>query len=83
MTNEEKTVQNTEEDQAWADLLSSLRRQFMIGAGLTATGIYRCLYSGYLESCATTNAATATSAATETFTQTSTRVGRSTLWRPA
>ncbi len=39
MTNEEKIIKNTEEDQAWADLLSPPRRQFMIGAGLTAAGL--------------------------------------------
>jgi hypothetical protein len=39
MKNEEKIINNTEEDQAWADLLSPLRRQFMIGAGLTAAGL--------------------------------------------
>ena len=39
MSDEERTVQNTEEDQEWADLLSPLRRQFIIGAGLTAAGL--------------------------------------------
>lgn len=33
------TVQNTEEDQAWADLLSPPRRQFIVNAGLTAAGL--------------------------------------------
>ena len=39
MTNEEKYIKNTEEDQVWADLLSPPRRQFIIGAGLTAAGL--------------------------------------------
>ena len=36
MADEERIIQNTEEDQAWADLLSPMRRNFIIGAGLTA-----------------------------------------------
>ena len=39
MSDEEKIIHNTAEDQAWADLLSPLRRQFIIGAGLTAAGL--------------------------------------------
>ena len=39
MSDEEKIIHNTAEDQAWADLLSPLRRPFIIGAGLTAAGL--------------------------------------------
>src|SRR5262249_32515477 len=39
MSDEEKIIHNTEEDQEWADLLSPMRRKFIIGAGLTATGL--------------------------------------------
>jgi len=39
MADEEKIVLNTEEDQAWADLLSPLRRKFIIAAGLTTAGL--------------------------------------------
>jgi aromatic ring-cleaving dioxygenase len=39
MSDEEKVIQNTEEDQEWADLLSPMRRRIIIGAGLTAAGI--------------------------------------------
>lgn len=38
MSDEERIVHNTEEDQAWADLLSPARRK-IIGAGLTAAGL--------------------------------------------
>jgi DOPA 4,5-dioxygenase len=37
--NEEDIIRNTEEDQAWADLLSPLRRKFILSAGLTAAGL--------------------------------------------
>ncbi len=39
MSDEKRIIQNTEEDQEWADLLSPLRRNFLIGAGLTAAGL--------------------------------------------
>ena len=39
MSNEERVIQNTEEDQEWADLLSPMRRRFIVGAGLTAAGL--------------------------------------------
>jgi aromatic ring-cleaving dioxygenase len=39
MSDEEKIIHNTAEDQDWADLLSPMRRKFMIGVGLTAAGI--------------------------------------------
>ena len=39
MTNEERIIHNTEEDQQWADLLSPVRRQFLVNAGLTAAGL--------------------------------------------
>lgn len=40
MADEERIIHNTAEDQAWADLLSPPRRQFIIGAaGLTAAGL--------------------------------------------
>jgi DOPA 4,5-dioxygenase len=39
MSDEERVIQNTEEDQEWADLLSPMRRKFIIGAGLTAAGL--------------------------------------------
>ena len=39
MSDEEKIIHNTEEDQEWADLLSPTRRQFMVGAGLTAVSL--------------------------------------------
>jgi aromatic ring-cleaving dioxygenase len=35
----ERITQNTEEDQEWADLLSPARRNFIVGAGLTAAGL--------------------------------------------
>ncbi len=39
MSDEERIIQNTEEDQEWADLLSPTRRSFIVGAGLTAAGL--------------------------------------------
>jgi aromatic ring-cleaving dioxygenase len=39
MSNEERIVQNTEEDQEWADLLSPMRRKLIISAGLAAAGL--------------------------------------------
>src|SRR5436190_22034202 len=39
MSDEERIIHNTEEDQEWADLLSPTRRKLIIGAGLTAAGI--------------------------------------------
>jgi aromatic ring-cleaving dioxygenase len=39
MADEERIIQNTEEDQGWADLLSPPRRSFMISAGLTTAGL--------------------------------------------
>src|SRR5689334_4139468 len=39
MSDEERIIQNTEEDQEWADLLSPVRRNFIIGAGLTVAGL--------------------------------------------
>lgn len=39
MSNEEPLIHNTEEDQAWADWLAPTRRNFIIGAGLTAAGL--------------------------------------------
>src|SRR5437867_10610112 len=39
MSNEERIVHNTEEDQEWADLLSPSRRKIIIGAGVTAAGL--------------------------------------------
>jgi DOPA 4,5-dioxygenase len=39
MSDEERIVQNTEEDQEWADLLSPARRQLIVNAGLAAAGI--------------------------------------------
>jgi DOPA 4,5-dioxygenase len=39
MQDEERIIHNTEEDQAWADLLSPRRRQFLLSAGLTAAGL--------------------------------------------
>jgi len=39
MSDEERVVQNTEEDQEWADLLSPARRSFVLGAGLAAAGL--------------------------------------------
>jgi aromatic ring-cleaving dioxygenase len=39
MSDEERIIQNTEEDQVWADLLSPARRSFIVGAGLTAAGL--------------------------------------------
>ena len=42
MSDEERIIQNTEEDQAWADLLSPTRRNFIISAGsagVTAAGL--------------------------------------------
>ncbi len=39
ITNEERIIHNTEEDQQWADLLSPVRRQFLVSAGLTAAGL--------------------------------------------
>ena len=39
MSDEERIIHNTEEDQEWADLLSPTRRRFIVGAGLTAVGV--------------------------------------------
>ncbi|MEK7833026.1 MAG: DOPA 4,5-dioxygenase family protein, partial [Acidobacteriota bacterium] len=39
MFDEERIIHNTEEDQEWADLLSPMRRKFIVGAGLTAAGL--------------------------------------------
>jgi len=39
MSEEERIIHNTAEDQAWADLLSPTRRKIIIGAGLTAAGV--------------------------------------------
>lgn len=39
MSEQEKIIQNTDEDQAWADLLAPTRRNFLIGAGLAAAGL--------------------------------------------
>jgi len=39
MSDEERIIYNTAEDQEWADLLAPARRQFIIGAGLTAAGL--------------------------------------------
>ena len=39
MSDEDRIVQNTEEDQEWADLLSPTRRQLIVNAGLAAAGI--------------------------------------------
>src|SRR5262245_51733858 len=42
MSNEERIVYNTEEDQEWADLLSPTRRNFILGVGgvgLSAAGL--------------------------------------------
>ena len=39
MSNERKIIQNTREDQEWADLLSPMRRTFLTGAGLTTAGV--------------------------------------------
>lgn len=39
MSEEERIVPNTEEDQAWADWLSPTRRSFLLGAGLSAAGL--------------------------------------------
>jgi DOPA 4,5-dioxygenase len=39
MSDQERIIHNTEEDQEWADLLSPVRRKFLIGAGLTAAGL--------------------------------------------
>ena len=39
MSNEERIIHNTEEDQEWADLLSPARRSFLVGAGLTTASI--------------------------------------------
>src|SRR5262245_44987575 len=39
MSDQERIIQNTEEDQEWADLLSPTRRSFIVGAGLTAAGL--------------------------------------------
>ena len=39
MSHEEKIIHNTAEDQEWADLLSPMRRKFMLSAGLTAAGL--------------------------------------------
>ncbi len=36
---EEKIIQNSKEDQDWADLLAPTRRQFLFGAGLAAAGL--------------------------------------------
>ncbi len=39
MTNEERVIHNTDEDQEWADWLSPTRRSFLVSAGLTAAGL--------------------------------------------
>jgi DOPA 4,5-dioxygenase len=39
MSDENRILRNAEEDQEWADLLSPVRRKFLIGAGLTAPGL--------------------------------------------
>ncbi|MBS1812329.1 MAG: DOPA 4,5-dioxygenase family protein [Acidobacteria bacterium] len=39
MSSEERIIQNTEEDQAWADWLAPTRRNFITGAGLTVAGL--------------------------------------------
>lgn len=39
MSEQEKIIQNTEEDQAWADLLAPTRRNFLVSAGLAAAGL--------------------------------------------
>ena len=39
MSDEERIVHNTEEDQEWADLLSPTRRNLIVSAGLAAAGI--------------------------------------------
>src|SRR5262249_61248142 len=39
MSDEERIIYNTAEDQEWADLLSPARRKIIIGAGLTAAGL--------------------------------------------
>ncbi|MBL8170305.1 MAG: DOPA 4,5-dioxygenase family protein [Acidobacteria bacterium] len=39
MSDEQRMVQNTEQDQEWADLLSPTRRSFLVSAGLTAAGL--------------------------------------------
>jgi len=39
MSDEEKIVYNTAEDQEWADLLSPMRRRLIVNAGLTAAGV--------------------------------------------
>ena len=39
MSDEERIVHNTEEDQEWADLLSPTRRQLIVNAGLAAAGV--------------------------------------------
>src|SRR5215831_8783375 len=39
MSNEERIVYNTAEDQEWADLLSPMRRKIIIGGGLAAAGL--------------------------------------------
>ena len=39
MADEGRIIQNTDEDQAWADLLSPPRRNFMISAGLMTVGL--------------------------------------------
>jgi aromatic ring-cleaving dioxygenase len=39
MSNEERIIHNTAEDQEWADLLSPMRRNIIIGAGLTAVSL--------------------------------------------
>jgi DOPA 4,5-dioxygenase len=39
MSDKERIIQNTAEDQEWADLLSPTRRSFIVEAGLTAAGL--------------------------------------------
>ena len=39
MSEEKRIIHNTEEDQEWADLLSPMRRSFLVSAGLTAAGL--------------------------------------------
>ncbi len=39
MSKEEQIIQNTEEDQEWADWLAPTRRGFLTGAGMTTAGL--------------------------------------------
>ena len=39
MFDEERIIQNTAEDQEWADLLSPMRRRIMAGAAIAAAGV--------------------------------------------